>query len=989
MTPALPEILIIHATVPGRLRLRMPALRDAAERAASLELRLRAVPGIQSATINVVTGSILLRHVPALSAGDLVKVVQACTDPSAGGARTPTPPVAVGGPNPVADNPAWHALPIGELRRRLDLAGLDGLSMREAEQRLLRHGPNRLPRPQPRGALALFVEQLTSLPVLLLAASAAVSLATGGLADAAVIAVVVIANAAIATATESQAERTILAMDDVAVADIRVLRDGTPRLLAPDYLVPGDVVPIEAGMVVPADLRLLRALDLTVNESALTGESLPVEKQAEAMVADDTALAERATMLHRGSAVTGGSGTGLVVATGPTTEIGRLQALLSEVQAPPTPIQRELDSLGRRLVWINGAICLGVMGLSLLRGGGLVPALRGAISLAVAAVPEGLPAVATTTLAVGIRQMSRQGVLVRRLDAIETLGAVRVVCLDKTGTLTRNIMAVVAARLPAGACVLASDALAAADGADPDACRTQSLRMFSVASLCSDVGVDGPRLQGSPTETALVRSAIDLGVDVPALREAHPRIATAPRAEGRKRMATLHATADGRRLLAVKGDPAEVLALCDRQLHDADAPRPLTPADRAAIRAANDAMAGQALRVLGVAFVEAMDDPAEENLIWCGLAGIADPLRQDARSAIDTLHAAGVRTAMITGDQAATAVAIARSLDLGGGGEITVLEAGQLDAERPEMLAALAPKADAFARVSPAQKLHVVRALQAGGDVVAMTGDGINDGPALRAADIGIAMGAGGTEAARQASDIVLADDDLNAIPRAVALGRSTTSNIRKVLRYLVSTNLSESIVMLVGVGIGVREPLSPIQLLWLNLLSDVAPALALGLDPPEGDELTRPPRDLSEPLLGSADLIRQAREGGVIAGATLLAQLVAGGGAANAPVAFHAITLAQLLHALACRSDHDSLVGLLRHGRRNDALLGAVGGGLALQAAAQTLPPLRRLLGLGPMTVSGLLASGFAGVGALVVNEAISAAARNRQRARGSGDVI
>ncbi len=488
--------------------------------------------------------------------------------------------------------------------------------------------------------------------------------------------------------------------------------------------------------------------------------------------------------------------------------------------------------------------------------------------------------------------------------------------------------------------------------------------------------------EGSPTETALLRAAQALGADIGALRAAHPRLATTPRAEGRKRMATLHALADGQRLLALKGDPVEMLALCDRRLEGSDT-APLTEAERGAIRAANDAMAGRALRVLGVAFAEGVA-PAEQGLVWCGLAGIADPLRPDARAAIAALHGAGLRTAMITGDQAATAIAIARELGLGRGGpEITVLEAGQLDTARPEVLAALAPRADAFARVSPSQKLAVVRALQAGGAVVAMTGDGVNDGPALRAADVGIAMGRAGSAVARQAADIVLENDALEGILHALALGRATTGNIAKVLRYLVSTNLSESLVMLGAATAGLEAPLSPLQLLWLNLLSDVAPALALGLDPPEGDELQRPPRPPGARLLGHAAMARIGREGAVIAAATLAAQLAAGRGQAGAPAAFHAITLAQLLHALACRSERQGLDATLDPRRRppNRMLLAAVGGGVALQVAAQALPPLRRLLGLGPLGPGGLLAALAAGFGALAANEAITAAARGAPR--------
>ena len=565
-----------------------------------------------------------------------------------------------------ADAAPWHALPAEPTLNELAVSAETGLCTAEAAARLRRIGPNLLPRPQPRGVAAIFTEQLTGLPVLLLGASALVSLATGGLADAVVILAVVLANGVIATATERQAERTIMALDENAAAPVPVLRGGRRMALPPEVLVPGDILIAEPGTPVPADARLLTATQLTVNESALTGESLPVAKSAEAALPADAPLADRTTMLFCGTAVTGGAGRAVVVATGSATEIGRIQALLGSVRPPETPIQRELDQLGRRLVWVNGAICLGVLGLGLARGRALLPTMKSAISLAVAAVPEGLPTVATTTLAMGVRQMRREGVLVRRLDAAETLGAVQVLCLDKTGTLTRNVMAVVAARVPAGACIVQGAALVPESGLDSDIAGTEMLGMFELASLCSDVTLETGGLVGSPTEVALVRAARDLGADIAALRALHPRLATAPRSDGRKRMATTHALPDGRRFLAVKGDPVEVLALCDRRL-DGRATAALGDAERAAIRSGNDAMAGHALRVLGVAYGEASENtPHEAGLVWCGLAGIADPLRGDAKAAI------------------------ARELDLAGGPEISVLEAKQLDAARPEVLRALA-----------------------------------------------------------------------------------------------------------------------------------------------------------------------------------------------------------------------------------------------------------------------------------------------------------
>jgi Ca2+-transporting ATPase len=832
-----------------------------------------------------------------------------------------------------------------------------GLPPVEAAARLAAGGPNLLARAEARSVSAIFAEQLTSVPVALLGASAVVSIATGGLADAAAIGAVVLLNAGIATATERSAERTIRSLSDTTPAPVPVIRGARKMLLPVAGLVPGDLIILEPGILVPADARLIISRDLTINESALTGESLPVGKDAMAEVPVEAPLAERRSMVFRGTGVTGGSGLAIVTATGAATEIGRIQALLSDVRPPQTPIERQLGDVGRDLVLVNGLICAAVGGIGLLRGQAWPEVLRGAISLAVAAVPEGLPAVATTTLALGIQDMRAKQILVRRLDAVETLGAVEVVCLDKTGTLTTNRMATTALHL--------DDALlspAALEGKRRDVARA----LLETATLCSDVEATDEGLIGSSTETALVRAAQMLGVDLAALHRLWPRQQAVPRAEGRKRMATLH-KAGKRSLLAVKGDPAEVLALCSSRLTSAG-DVPMDGAARKAIIAANDRMAGQALRVLGIARREGGGDPQHEaGLTWLGLAGLADPLRPGAGAAIGALHDAGIRTMMITGDQSATAYAIAKELGLAQDDEVHVLEAGALRDLPPEALAALAPQADVFARVSPTNKLQIVRALQAKGQIIAMTGDGINDGPALRAADIGIAMGAEGTDVAREVADIVLGHDELAGLLDAIALGRATYANIRKVLRYLVGTNASETMLMLGAALAGLPAPLTPMQLLWLNLVSDPLPALALGLEAPEPDVLEQMPHDARAPILGPADFRRLLREGAVIGAAAFAA-----GFAAPPAATFHGLTLAQLTHAFLCRSETHGLFDAHRP-PGNRKLYAALGLCLALQGGAQMIGPLRRLLGLGPLGPAGYAAMLTMALVPLLVNGLLS----------------
>jgi Ca2+-transporting ATPase len=488
--------------------------------------------------------------------------------------------------------------------------------------------------------------------------------------------------------------------------------------------------------------------------------------------------------------------------------------------------------------------------------------------------------------------------------------------------------------------------------------------MLEAAALCSDAKLEHGAISGTPTEAALVQAALDLNVDVARLRAEQPMLESEPRALGRKRMSSLHAASARRRSLYVKGDPLEVLERCTRRLAAGGAV-PLDDTARRAILGANERMAGSALRVLGMAMRENGGElRAERDLVWLGLAGLANPVRRGAVAAIRVLHKAGVRTVMITGDQSATAFAIAKALDLGNGGEIRVLEAGQIKGVNAALLDALAAHPHVFARVNPADKLAIVRALQSGGHIVAMTGDGINDGPALKAADVGIAMGRGGTDVAREVADIVLANDDLSRVIEALRLGRTTYSNIRKVLRFLVSTNAGESTVMLGASLAGLPEPLTPIQLLWLNLVTDVLPGLALGLEPPDPDVLERPPHDPAAPILDRAAFRRLLMEGGIIGGTALAGSLLAGNTAA-----FHGLTLAQLVHAIACRSERKGVLEEL-HRAPSGKLYGALGACLALQGAAQALPPLRRLLGLAPLTAGTVAGALGVAAGSAALNE-------------------
>jgi Ca2+-transporting ATPase len=978
---------IIHAAVAGRLRLRHLGLVARADLARAMEAGMRGLPGVVSARASPLTGSVLLEYEAPMRVRRLVRAVEkivagrplrrapnprrAASPRAAHALSAAAAPVSA----PCSQDQTWHALSAEQAADRLGTQRSAGLASDEIAHRQTIYGRNALQRAEPRGIPAIFGEQLTSLPIAMLGVSAALSLATGGAADAAMIAAVVMLNASIATGTERQAERTILGLSDYAPQPVWVVRDGTRQSVDPGELVPGDLLLLERGTLVPADARLIVSDDLTVNEAPLTGEALPVHKDAELLLPSKTGLPDRRNMVFRGTAVTGGSGSALITAIGQATQIGQVQALLGSLRPPETPIQRQLGDVGRELVIVNSLICGAVFGLGMMRGQGLVPTLRSAISLAVAAIPEGLPAVATTTLALGIQDMRRRHVLVRKIDAVETLGAVEVIGLDKTGTLTENRMATIALHADDTMLVLDGGRLTR-DGEDAAAgIRGIVRRLLEVASLCNDAVVqaapEGFTVEGTPTESALVEAALALGVDVPQSRLAARVLATVGRGEGRKRMSTLHETADGSHLLCVKGDPIEVLTRCTAH-RTADGIKPLDEATRAAVQKANERMAAQALRVLGVAVDEAGGDPRNEReMVWLGLAGLANPIRPSVLPALKQLHGAGIRTVMITGDQSATAFAIARSLELNNDDELKVLEAGQIAGLQPDVLAALAAQPQVFARVSPVDKLNIVKALQAGGRIVAMTGDGINDGPALRAANVGIAMGGAGTDVAREVADIVLARDDLDGIIEAIRLGRATYANIRKVLRYLVSTNASETLTMLGAALAGSAEPLTPMQLLWLNLASDPLPALALGLEPPESDVLDHPPYDPRAPILTVRDFRRILLEGTVMGTASLAGFFASGAGPRAGTITFHALTMMQLMHAVTSRSETRGILAEL--GRAgNPTLYGTIAASAVLQVAVQAFPTTRRLLRLTPLGAGDLLRVGAVVLGSTLLNNVL-----------------
>ncbi len=772
----------------------------------------------------------------------------------------------------------------------------EGLSAHEAASRLARHGPNEIDDVGTRSDLEILLDQFDSLPVALLAGSGVVSLATRALGDAAAIAAVLAANGGIGFVTERRAEHTVSALRRLAPSKATVMRDGEKREIATREVVVGDVLVLKPGEPVAADARVIEAHRLSANEAALTGESLPVHKHAGDRLPANTPLAERHNMVHKGSVISGGTGLAVVVATGARTELGAIRALVQQGQAPRTRLQSELDGLGKRLSLGAAGLCAGVFVLGLLHGRAALPMLRTVVSLGVAAIPEGLPAVATSLLATGIRTLQKSKVYARRLDAVENLGAIDVVAFDKTGTLTRNEMTVTS--------VVVGSRSHHVDGNANDARRLPPDWLL-VGALCNELEPENGHWRGSATELALLDCVARHGADVHALRKRHPRIDVKQRSDHHPYMVTLHASGRGEALVAVKGRPEDVLQRCTTWF-DGQHVAPLGPAQRRRLLALNDTLARRGERVLALAIRRQPTRKlgATRELTWLGLVGMSDPLRDGIADVVARFKAAGIQPVMVTGDQLGTARAIAEAAGLDGGRP--VIDAGLLP-EDPEQLAGVVGGASGFARSTPAMKLALVQALQRAGHVVAMTGDGINDGPALKIADVGVAMGASGTDFAHAMSDLVLKDDHLGGLLEAIAEGRTAYLNVKKAVQYLVATNLSELALMASSVAAGLPDPLDPIALLWTNLITDTTPAIALGLEPREPDILKRPPFPRTEGLLDKDDWRAVITDGALITAASMAAFLYALARHGPTPrartVAFMSMTSAQLVYALSARS--------------------------------------------------------------------------------------
>jgi Ca2+-transporting ATPase len=846
------------------------------------------------------------------------------------------------------DTVLWHAQPIDSVLNRVK-SSADGLSDDEAARRLQQFGRNRLPPPQRASAFHILLDQLHSIVVVLLIVATAVSVMLGDLLEAAAIAAVLFINTLIGFVMELRARRAMEAILGLDVPAASVVRAGQLRAIDAELLVPGDVVELAAGHQVPGDVRLIESIDLRMDEATLTGESLPVSKTARTVLDAVTALADRTNMAYKGTIVATGLGRGVVTATGVATEVGRIGTLVRNVDVERTPLERRLDVLGRRLVWVTVGVAGIVSALGAWQGASIGLMLQTGIALAVAAVPEALPAVATIALAVGMRRMAARQALVRRLPAVESLGATTVICTDKTRTLTSGEMAVVRVSVAGREVAFPHDG---APFAPLDATVVRTIEAAALASRPQAAHDSGqPALGRDPVDAAILAAAKRLGINQAQLVQDRPAHGFVPFSSEKKLMAGFYQV--GGVVAYAKGAPGHILARCTR-LMTAAGERPLDDDARKALQDVNDTLARGGLRVLAVALgpVSEASERGLARLMFAGFIGLADPPASGVKATIARLRGAGLRTVMLTGDQRLTAEAIGRELGLLEGNE-RVVEGRDLDAMSSADLAAAVGEAAVFSRITPEHKLKIVAALQARGAIVAMLGDGVNDAPALRKADVGVAMGLRGTDVAKGAAAIVLRDDRFETIAAAVEEGRVIFDNIRKFVFYLFSCNVAEVLVLLIAGLAALPPPLFPLQLLWLNMVTDTFPALALAMEPGDPAVMRRPPRDPEEAVLSGAFLGSIFGYAALITMSTLGAYLWAlrhSSGHAST-IAFMTLALAQIAHLGNARSA-EAVLRLSRATANPYALAGATIA-IGLQIATAWIAPLADILRVTPLATS------------------------------------
>lgn len=860
---------------------------------------------------------------------------------------------------------AWHALSVDDVVKRLAVSPDTGLAFAEASSRLEKHGPNKLPAGKKQSAFMRFLQQFNNVLVYVLIGAGVLKLALGLWLDASIILAVVVLNALLGFFQEGKAAEALESISRMLSAEARAVRDGEPRIIPADTLVPGDIVLLESGDKVPADLRLIDVKNLRTEEAALTGESVPADKSVDPVPISAT-VGDRESMVFSGTMVVSGRATGVVVGTGSHTELGRINEMLAGVNALETPLLLQIKRFGYKISAVIAVVGVLVFAFArFARGMEFVDVFQAVIGIAVSVIPEGLPAIITITLAIGVQRMAKRNAIIRRLPAVETLGSVSRICSDKTGTLTLMEMMVVSA------VTAESGYKVSGNGYAPEGKVTRDdqpvgedavLQLIGrVSMLCNDAEIrqeDGVwKVEGDPTEGALYPFAKKLGMERAAEQAAYRRIDSIPFESEHRFMATLNEASDGGQMLLVKGAPEVILEHAShQQLQNGE----IVPIDRDYFEKASDALAGQGERVLGLAWIEnpsglnvgnlsAADLP--RNLVLLGLIGLLDPPRKEAIEAVKECHAGGIRVTMITGDHKITAAAIAKMLGIGDGK--TAMEGVEVEKLDPAELRERVKTVDVFARSSPEHKLRLVEAIQANGQIVAMTGDGVNDAPALKKADIGVAMGIKGTEVTKEAAEMVLADDNFASISAAVKEGRTVYNNIEKAILFLLPTNVAQGLVIMVAIFVGFTMPITTPQILWVNMVTSVALGLVCAFEPHETDVMQRMPRAVERPLLTGFGVWRVVFVGLALLAYTLWAFFwMKGQNASDAlarTVAVNAITIGQCFYLLNSRYLIESSVSIKAH-LDNRYLPMGIGAVLLLQLMFTYLAPLQAIFDTEPV---------------------------------------
>ena len=847
----------------------------------------------------------------------------------------------------------WHALSSEQVYRTYDCSK-DGLSDAEAAKRLTQYGKNELRQTPPRSIGKMFWDQLSDVMVLILIGAAVMSGLLNEWIEAIVILVIVALNAIIGVVQEKKASDALAALRNLSAPQARVLRQGEESIVPASELVPGDIVYLEDGSIVPADIRLIDSSNLKIQEASLTGESVPVEKDADAVVSVQAPLGDRINMAYTSSIVMYGNGTGIVIGTGMHTEVGQIAGVLDTQDETDTPLKQKLNSVGKTLSIVGLAVCVLIFLIGMLYQRPLVPLLMTAVSLAISIIPEGLPATATIVMALGVQRMAKRQALVRKLPAVETLGSASVICCDKTGTLTQNKMTVTALAVNKD---FHNQQSVSVKQAIED--KTKLYRsIVHAACLCNNASLDPDHpgeILGDPTEGAFIFLAQDFGIDQSDYEELYPRVFEQPFDSNRKRMSTVNEES-GHYHVYTKGAVEELLELCP-YIMTANGSRPLTAHDKEQILQLCETMSAQALRLLGFAtktldtLPEEDDENIEFGLTFLGVCGMIDPPRKEVISAVETCHAAGIRTIMITGDHKVTAMAIAKQLGIFREGN-TAIDGTELHAMTDAALDQKVKTTTVFARVSPTDKLRIIQSLKRTGEVAAMTGDGVNDSPALKAADIGVAMGKSGTDVAKDASDVILLDDNFTTIEYAIREGRRVYRNIQKVIQFLLAGNIAEILTLFIATLLNWEPPILAVHILLINLATDSLPAIALGVDPADRKIMKDPPVK-SGTLFESGLIGRVILHGVFIAGSTISAYLIGlqqGSYPVAVTMAFCVLSISQLFHSLNQRSNTESIFRASTHNR---SLFWAMLASSVILVAILFFPPLRSFFKLTTLTLS------------------------------------